>query len=43
MRGGSVYVLDELKDGQVIHIRPPRNHFPLTKAPRLLLLAGASA
>ena len=39
-RGGSVAVHDELKEGQVIHISPPRNHFPLAKAPRSLLFAG---
>ncbi|MFC3608835.1 PDR/VanB family oxidoreductase [Stutzerimonas tarimensis] len=39
-RGGSVAVHDELQEGQVIHISPPRNHFALTQAPHSLLLAG---
>lgn len=39
-RGGSVAVHDELQEGQVIRISPPRNHFPLIKAPHSLLLAG---
>jgi vanillate monooxygenase ferredoxin subunit len=39
-RGGSAAVHDELAEGQLIRIGPPRNHFALVPARRTLLLAG---
>ncbi|MDB5965823.1 MAG: ferredoxin [Polaromonas sp.] len=39
-RGGSVGMHDAVKEGDVIHISAPRNHFPLQQAPRSLLFAG---
>ncbi len=39
-RGGSIAVHEELQQGQVIVISPPRNNFPLSEAPHALLLAG---
>lgn len=40
-RGGSIAVHDGVKEGQVLSISAPRNHFPLAAdAPRSLLLAG---
>jgi vanillate O-demethylase ferredoxin subunit len=40
-RGGSHAMHDEVHEGDVIEISPPRNHFPLAeRAPHTLLLAG---
>ena len=40
-RGGSAYMHDEVKAGQTLKIRPPRNHFPLVEnAPHVVLIAG---
>lgn len=38
--GGSVYVHDQLHDGDVVRVRGPRNNFPLAPAPRYLFIAG---
>ena len=39
-RGGSQHVHDELGEGDVVHVRGPRNHFPLVQAERYLFIAG---
>ncbi|MES2530565.1 MAG: PDR/VanB family oxidoreductase [Pseudomonadota bacterium] len=39
-RGGSAGMHDTVTVGQLLRVSPPRNHFPLTDAPRSLLLAG---
>ncbi|GAA4240066.1 PDR/VanB family oxidoreductase [Actinomadura meridiana] len=39
-RGGSAYVHEELRPGQTVRTRGPRNRFPLVDAPRYLFLAG---
>ncbi|SFV05630.1 PDR/VanB family oxidoreductase [Pseudoduganella namucuonensis] len=39
-RGGSRAMHDEIQEGSVLRISEPKNHFPLTRAPRSLLLAG---
>jgi ferredoxin-NADP reductase len=39
-RGGSQHVHDELTEGDVVHVRGPRNHFPLVRADRYLFIAG---
>lgn len=39
-RGGSNAMHDQVKQGDVITISEPRNHFPLEHAPHTLLLAG---
>jgi ferredoxin-NADP reductase len=39
-RGGSVFVHDELQEGQQIQIRGPRNNFPLVESPRYQFIAG---
>ena len=39
-RGGSVFVHDQLTEGQQIQIRGPRNHFPLVDSPRYQFIAG---
>lgn len=39
-RGGSRYVHDSLIEGQRVHVRGPRNHFPLVEAKRYLFIAG---
>jgi ferredoxin-NADP reductase len=39
-RGGSQHVHDELGEGDVVHVRGPRNHFPLVQADRYLFIAG---
>ncbi|WPB89366.1 PDR/VanB family oxidoreductase [Streptomyces malaysiensis] len=39
-RGGSAYVHDELRPGDVVGIGGPRNHFPLVPAQDYLFLAG---
>ena len=38
--GASLYVHDQLKVGDVVRIRGPRNNFPLVEAPRYLFIAG---
>jgi vanillate monooxygenase ferredoxin subunit len=39
-RGGSTAMHDAVREGDVLHISEPRNHFPLHHARRSLLLAG---
>lgn len=39
-RGGSRYVHDVLRPGDVVEVRGPRNHFPLVTAPAYLFIAG---
>lgn len=39
-RGGSLAMHEQLQVGDVLHISPPRNHFPLTPAANSLLFAG---
>jgi ferredoxin-NADP reductase len=39
-RGGSQYVHDALTEGQTVHVRGPRNHFPLVPAKYYLFIAG---
>ena len=39
-RGGSVAMHDAVKEGDILHISEPRNHFPLQHAQRSLLFAG---
>ena len=39
-RGGSRYVHDELREGDMLRISSPRNHFPLIPASHTLLFAG---
>ena len=40
-RGGSISVVDDVVEGQAIHVSLPRNEFELTaKAPRYLFIAG---
>ncbi|MEO8022301.1 PDR/VanB family oxidoreductase [Polaromonas sp.] len=39
-RGGSVGMHETVKEGDVIRISPPKNHFPLQQAARTLLFAG---
>ncbi|HEU0103132.1 MAG TPA: PDR/VanB family oxidoreductase [Mycobacteriales bacterium] len=39
-RGGSAHVHDCLVAGAPVHVRGPRNHFPLVSSPRYLFLAG---
>ncbi|WP_280217304.1 PDR/VanB family oxidoreductase [Nocardia neocaledoniensis] len=39
-RGGSVWIHDELKAGQTVRVRGPRNHFRLDESPRYLFIAG---
>lgn len=39
-RGGSVAMHDAVREGDVLHISEPRNHFPLQHAARSLLFAG---
>lgn len=38
--GGSLYVHDRLQEGDVVHVRGPRNNFPLAASPRYLFIAG---
>jgi ferredoxin-NADP reductase len=38
--GGSLYVHDQLTDGEVVRVRGPRNNFPLVESPRYLFIAG---
>ena len=39
-RGGSVAMHDQVREGDVLTISEPRNHFPLHTAPHSILLAG---
>jgi ferredoxin-NADP reductase len=39
-RGGSAYVHDTLREGDVLLARGPRNNFPLVDAPAYLFIAG---
>ncbi|MFY0992924.1 PDR/VanB family oxidoreductase [Halomonas sp. C05BenzN] len=39
-RGGSVAMHDEIREGDLLQISAPKNHFPLEHAKRTLLLAG---
>jgi vanillate O-demethylase ferredoxin subunit len=39
-RGGSAGMHDSVQPGDVLRVSTPRNHFPLSDAPRSLLLAG---
>jgi ferredoxin-NADP reductase len=39
-RGGSRYVHDVLAEGDTLHVRGPRNHFPLEPADAYLFVAG---
>jgi ferredoxin-NADP reductase len=39
-RGGSQYVHETLRVGDVLDVRGPRNHFPLEPAPRYVFVAG---
>lgn len=39
-RGGSIAMHEQVREGDVITISEPRNHFPLHAAPHSLLLAG---
>ncbi|MFD9890041.1 PDR/VanB family oxidoreductase [Amycolatopsis sp. NPDC059027] len=39
-RGGSEFVHDDLRAGDLVRIRGPRNHFPLVAAKRYLFIAG---
>jgi len=38
--GGSLYVHDQLKTGDLVRVRGPRNNFPLIDSPRYLFIAG---
>jgi cytochrome P450/ferredoxin-NADP reductase len=38
--GGSLYVHDRLKAGDIVRIRGPRNNFPLVDSPRYIFIAG---
>ncbi|MCV7348469.1 PDR/VanB family oxidoreductase [Mycolicibacterium rhodesiae] len=39
-RGGSQFVHDRLREGAMVRVRLPRNHFPLVSSPRYLFIAG---
>lgn len=39
-RGGSIAMHDDIKEGDLLQISPPKNLFPLVHAPRTLLFAG---
>ena len=39
-RGGSLYLHDKLFSGSDVHVRGPRNNFPLVQAPRYLFIGG---
>lgn len=39
-RGGSAFIHDQLREGDLVRVRGPRNHFPLIPAPRYLFIAG---
>lgn len=38
--GGSLYVHDQLRAGDTVHVRGPRNNFPLVGSPRYIFVAG---
>jgi cytochrome P450/ferredoxin-NADP reductase len=38
--GGSLYVHDQLRAGDIVRVRGPRNNFPLVPSPRYLFIAG---
>jgi cytochrome P450/ferredoxin-NADP reductase len=38
--GGSLYVHDNLQEGDIVRVRGPRNNFPLAASPRYLFIAG---
>jgi cytochrome P450/ferredoxin-NADP reductase len=38
--GGSLYVHDQLNEGDIVRARGPRNNFPLVDSPRYLFIAG---
>ena len=38
--GGSLYVHDQLRVGDIVRIRGPRNNFPLVESPRYIFIAG---
>jgi ferredoxin-NADP reductase len=39
-RGGSIYVHEQLSEGDEVAVRGPRNHFPLVPSPRYVFIAG---
>jgi ferredoxin-NADP reductase len=39
-RGGSLWIADELAEGQTLRVRGPRNNFPLLPARRYVFVAG---
>ena len=39
-RGGSAFVHDNLKVGDVIAVSAPRNHFPFSASGKILFIAG---
>jgi len=39
-RGGSEFVHSRLREGDLVDVRGPRNHFPLEPSPRYLFIAG---
>ncbi len=39
-RGGSIAMHDQIKEGDLLQISQPKNHFPLVQAPHTLLFAG---
>jgi ferredoxin-NADP reductase/ferredoxin len=39
-RGGSAHIHDVLAEGDTVHVRGPRNHFPLAPAGRYVFIAG---
>jgi cytochrome P450/ferredoxin-NADP reductase len=38
--GGSLYVHDQMTEGDLVRVRGPRNNFPLVKSPNYLFIAG---
>lgn len=39
-RGGSQHVHEKLHEGELVHVRGPRNHFALLPSPRYVFVAG---
>jgi ferredoxin-NADP reductase len=39
-RGSSVHIHDHLREGDLVRVRGPRNHFPMHPSPRYLFIAG---
>ncbi|MEV5383597.1 PDR/VanB family oxidoreductase [Streptomyces sp. NPDC052721] len=39
-RGGSAYVHEQVREGDKVRVRGPRNHFPLQPSPRYRFIAG---